>query len=106
LTLFLGNGTRTTTKTGVIPAVHGLAPQLTINVCVLSESFGRLKAFHKFAGSRSSDSASTGHQIFSAKIVIPATVRGRILQWRGVVIFARGTRKRDVVFTGFQGLRQ
>lgn len=27
----------------------------------------------------------------------------RMLRFRGVVIFARGTRKRDVVFTGFQG---
>lgn len=38
LTPFLGNGARTTTKTGVIPrgeVVHGLAPQLTINVCVV-----------------------------------------------------------------------
>lgn len=106
LTPFLGNGTRTTTKTGVIPAVHGLAPQLTINVCVLSEPFDHLKVFHKFTGSRSSDSVWTSHHILSGKIAIPTTVRVRVLQWRGVAIFARGTRKRDVVFTGFQGPRQ
>jgi len=101
------------TETGVFPcdeAVHVLEPQLTIYVCVVrrcwSEPFDRPEVFHKFATPRASEGASNTGISFPARIVILRPLMVLILHCRGVVIFARGTRKRDIAFTGFQGPRQ
>ncbi|KAF1927632.1 uncharacterized protein M421DRAFT_171771 [Didymella exigua CBS 183.55] len=67
-----------------------------------SEPFDCLKVFDKFAMTRAGEDASTTYNFFLENIVLSATVMVRILQCRGVVIFARGTRKRDIVLPAFR----